>query len=443
MDAPISKRLTAEIARNDAEAEIRISWVQLVLALFFSALYIVAPRAEGGSMFNIVPAALGIYIAFVSLRIGLAHARRLRPWFLIISIYVDIGLIAGLIYSFHIQYGQPAAFYLKVPTILYMVLLISLRALRFDPFYVVLSGLTAATAWGMLALYAIVIDPDTAGITRNYVEHLNGNMILIGAEIDKMIVIVAVTTVIAYALVRARRLLFTAVADHAAVGNLSRFFTGDVAKLVGSEDPENLRAGYGRSREIAVVFVDVRGFTPLSQSLGPQRSVELLSHYHAVIVPVIVKHSGSVDKFLGDGILVSFGAIEESQTMAADALRFLEALPVVERQLNARLDEHRFGVTVHLGGAMASGTALVGIVGDDDRLEHTVIGDPVNDAAKLEDMNKALGTVSIAFGAAWERGIEQGYQPITRPKGRPSRPVPGLKGEHDIVMIAERGTASV
>ena len=78
------------------------------------------------------------------LRLVLAHLRRLPYWMLFASVVVDMTLLLGLIWSFHLQYEQPASFYLKAPTLLYVFIFIALRALRFEAGFVVLSGLVAA-----------------------------------------------------------------------------------------------------------------------------------------------------------------------------------------------------------------------------------------------------------------------------------------------------------
>jgi len=98
-------------------------------------------------------------------------------------------LLFGLIWCFHIQYGQPPAFYLKAPTLLYVFIFIALRALRFEARYVLISGFAAAAGWLALVVYAAAFDPRGMAVTRNYVEYMTSARILWGAEIDKVIAI--------------------------------------------------------------------------------------------------------------------------------------------------------------------------------------------------------------------------------------------------------------
>lgn len=429
-------RLAAQIARQDANAEIRISWVQLALVSIFGVLYAILPRAEGTEGFNFVPYSLAGYAAFTLIRLFLAYRDWLSPPILVLSILVDIGLICGLIFSFHIQYVEPASFYLKAPTMLYIFLFIALRALRFDPLYVAITGVFGAIGWFGLLIYAVMFDPAFPGRTRDFPMYISGDMVLFGAELDKILVILAVTGLIAYALVRARRVLFAAVRDQAAVANLSRFFSDDVATIVGSEDPDRLRAGYGVDREAAILMVDLRGFTSLSNDLSPDAAVSVLARYHAHVVPEIRKAGGAIDKYLGDGVLATFGAVQPSQTAAADALRAIYRVLAAVEMCNAEFAAEGRDLVLNVGCATAFGPVVVGIVGDERRLEHTVIGRPVNAAAKLEDHNKRVGSRALTDRATYDAASAQGFRQTVPPEVLDDAAVAGLEGAQTLVVLA-------
>ncbi|MCB1490781.1 MAG: adenylate/guanylate cyclase domain-containing protein [Rhodobiaceae bacterium] len=437
MRASIPARLAREIARQDAGAEIRISWVQLGLLAVFSILYAIAPRAEGTMGFNSVPYFLSAYGVASLIRLALAYRNWLFPPLVVLSILIDIVFICGLIFSFHIQYHEPASFYLKAPTMLYIFLFIALRALRFDPIYVAVTGTAAALGWAVLVYYAVVIDPDYPGRTRDFPMYVSGNMVLFGAELDKILVILAVTALMVYALVRARRTLVSAVRDQAAVSNLSKFFSAEVATIVGSEDPDLLKAGYGIDREAAIMMVDLRGFTTLSQTLSPDEAVTILARFHAHVVPEIRAAGGAIDKFLGDGILATFGAIHPSDTPAADALRAVDRVLAAVDACNGELAAAGGRHVLRAGCAVAYGTVVVGIVGEEHRLEHTVIGRPVNRAAKLEDYNKTARSRALTDVATLDAARAQGFQPEIAPEPLPGVAVPGLEGMQKLVVLAK------
>ena len=280
------ERVAADIERREAQAERLIGWAQLTAVVFFAVLYAIAPRAEGATGFNFVPVALAAYFVFTVLRLWLSYRFVLPAWFLFLSIFVDVALLMALIFSFHIQYMQHPSFYLKAPTILYVFLFVSLRALRFDPRFVLTAGSVAALGWVCLVGYAIVADMGEMKITRNYVEYLTSNAILIGAEMDKIIAILGVTGILGVALLRARGLLFSAVRGSAAARDLRRYFAPEVARSI-TDGERELAIGEGILRDAAVLVVDIRSFTPTSAQLQPNAVMRILARYQAAVVPAI------------------------------------------------------------------------------------------------------------------------------------------------------------
>jgi adenylate cyclase len=268
-DLPL--RVRAEIDRREETAERLIGWVQLGIVLFFALLYAIAPRAEGASGLNFVPLVLSAYLAFTLFRLVLSYRMRLPQWYLILSIVVDVLLLCGLIFSFHIQYMQHPAFYLKAPTLLYLFLFISLRALRFDPLFVLLSGLIGVFGWLAMLAYAMLSDMGGMHVTRNYVEYLTSNSILIGAEIDKILTIVGVTAILALALHRGRQVLFDAIQGQSAANDLRQFFAPEVAhSITRAEDMP--ATGRGEACHAAILFVDIRSFTTIAEAMELERS---------------------------------------------------------------------------------------------------------------------------------------------------------------------------
>ena len=432
--AGVPLRVRAEIAARETEAERLIGWVQLAMVLFFAALYSLAPRAEGADGFNFVPLALAAYFLFTVLRVALSYRFELPVWYLVVSIVVDVTLLCGLIFSFHIQYAQPATFYLKAPTLMYLFLFIALRALRFDPRFVLITGTLGALGWIALVAYAVTRDMGEMYITRNYVEYLTSNAILIGAELDKIIVIIGVTLCLSVALYRGRRMLLDSVRDHAAAEDLRRFFAPEVAHSITDAD-ETLVAGRGSLREAAVMMVDIRSFTRIAATLPPATVMAVLARYQEAVLGVIARHGGQVDKFLGDGVLATFGAVSPSDTAAADALRAGLELPRIFAGLGpelAALGGRRTCVRARPSPSDRLPPALSGAAG---RLEFTVIGDAVNRAAKLEDANKAQGSIVLTDAATLEAASHQGFDGAAAVL-RPGQTVAGLAAPVDLVVLA-------
>jgi adenylate cyclase len=337
-------------------------------------------------------------------RLWLARAGRMRGPAIFVFTILDFGLLYGLIWSFHIQYAQPPAFYLKAPTFLLVFLFISVRALRFEPWAIVTAGLTAAIGWMLMTIY-VLVSPGRM-ITRDFVTYITSNAVLVGAEVEKVVAILLVTGVLTLAIVRGRRQLVKAAFSSTATQDLSRFFDPDVAHRI--TRAEQLEPGRGEMRRCAVLMADIRGFTRLAAALPPDEVMRLLVDYARRMSMVIAAHGGSIDKFLGDGILATFGCARDTETPAADALNAVLALVDEAAQFKADLaGEGR--TPLDIGFGVVAGTVLFGTVGDQDRLEFTVIGEPVNLAAKLEKHNKQLGACVTIDAATLEQAVSEGF----------------------------------
>jgi adenylate cyclase len=150
-------------------------------------------------------------------------------------------------------------------------------------------------------------------------------------------------------------------------------------------------------------------------------------------VPIIQRHNGAIDKFLGDGILASFGCARPSATYAADALAAVDAVMAEAASWSAA--RRAAGLpAVNVGAAVASGTVLFGAVGDATRLEYTVIGDAVNLAAKLEKHTKVEKVRALAAGDTYALACRQGYG--GEKELRRARAVAGVDTPVDLVVLA-------
>jgi adenylate cyclase len=150
----------------------------------------------------------------------------------------------------------------------------------------------------------------------------------------------------------------------------------------------------GELREVAVVFVDVIGSTGLTMRRRPHEVVELLNRFFAIVVEVVEQHCGWVNKFEGDAALCVFGAPNDSPDAAGDALR-------AARSLNDRLLGDLQGVSAGIG--VSAGPAVAGNIGAQERFEYTVIGDPVNEAARLCELAKQRPERLLASHAVLRR----------------------------------------
>ena len=432
----VPARVLRAIEAQRARSEILTGWVQAIIIGVLATLYFVAPSTSPADIvFRPAPWAIGIYAAFTALRLRLAYAGRLTPPLRAASVIVDMALLTVTIWGFHVEYGQPAAFYLKAPTFAYFFIFIALRTLSFSPAYVLLAGASAALGWLALLLYALGEPGGMALVTRNYVEYMTAAKILVGGEVDKIVSLLLVSGLLALAVLRSRQLLEQAAAVQAAAAQMVRYFPPEVAEQLISAD-ELLKPGQGEAREAAAMFIDLRGFTRLAETLTPRQLIGLVGEFQHLAVPIIQRHHGAVITYLGDGIMVTFGAVRPTQTYAADALRCTEALIDGIGHWVAQSCA-RANCTPEVGIGVDVGTVICGTIGDEGKLEYAVLGEPVNRAAKLQVHTKESGVRALTTRSALDKARAQGYDGARSsevPGG--ARSVAGLDAPLNLVAIA-------
>lgn len=159
-------------------------------------------------------------------------------------------------------------------------------------------------------------------------------------------------------------------------------------KILQSDTPLKLE---GERKKVTVLFSDIRQFTQLAENLPPEEVVNLLNEYFEVMIEVIFSHSGTLDKFIGDGIMAEFGAPLEDENQEEHAI---EAAMHMQKELEKLSDrwEKENKPRVQMGIGIHTGEAVLGNIGSERRTEYTAIGDTVNVASRLEQATKILKT---------------------------------------------------
>jgi len=169
----------------------------------------------------------------------------------------------------------------------------------------------------------------------------------------------------------------------------SSYVSPDVVEIM-TENPDKLKLG-GETREITIIFTDIRGFTTLSEGLKSEDVVYMLNQLNSPLTHAILKHKGLLDKYIGDAIMAIFNApvnISNHADMACKAS--LEMIDIV-RKVNEKFKAEGLP-SVDIGIGINTGMATVGNIGSDVRFDYTAIGDPVNLASRLEGLNKIYKT---------------------------------------------------
>ena len=184
--------------------------------------------------------------------------------------------------------------------------------------------------------------------------------------------------------------------EEVARANYSRFLPEYVVKQM-LENPESFKLG-GTSQNITILFADIRGFTRISEHAPPEKIVSLLNRYFSAMTEIIFAHGGTLDKYLGDGLMALFGAPTATPDDASNALNAAVAMQRRLLGINRELrDEGLQEIGVGMG--LHTGEAIIGYIGSDRRSEYTAIGDTVNTSSRLES-NARGGEILISDATA-------------------------------------------
>ncbi len=211
----------------------------------------------------------------------------------------------------------------------------------------------------------------------------------------ELISAVAAQTAVAVETIKAHKRLAR---EEVARANYSRFMPEYVVKQL-LENPDSFRLG-GINQKITVLFADIRGFTTLSEKENPEKIVGLLNKYFTAMSEIIFAYGGTLDKYIGDGLMALFGAPTASPEDSKNALKTAVAMQKRLKILNEELAVEGFS-RIEIGIGLHTGIATIGYIGSEQRSEYTAIGDSVNIASRLEQ-NAGGGQILISEATAAE-----------------------------------------
>jgi adenylate cyclase len=189
--------------------------------------------------------------------------------------------------------------------------------------------------------------------------------------------------------------------------NLERFMSPNVARMVEHYFSQHGQLWEPQELLVSVLFTDVKGFTSLSEALSPREVQDLLNEYLHEMTEVVFRHNGTLDKYIGDGVMAVFGAPKLPDDVHSNAIQAVDAaLDMIEahRRLIERLDP---GKSFSFRIGVNTGPVYAGFFGTKQRLEYTVIGDTVNTASRLESMAELN---SVLIGEATRKAIGDTFE---------------------------------
>ena len=282
-------------------------------------------------------------------------------------------------------------------------------------FFVLLSGATLTYSWRTViavgtwtsALWIVGIawvwwqpDRDPAltariaaaiGSDQRLIQLISPNSIVFDARIQEIVVLMIVAVTLAVAVRRGNDLLIRHAAVERERGNLARYFSPNVVEELARND-EPLKQV--RTQNVAVLFVDIVGFTAFADARTPEEVVRTLRDFHALMEQEVFRHNGTLDKYLGDGLMATFGTPFVGKADASNALRCAQAMiAAADRWNNQRKTAGETPIRVSFG--LNYGPVVLGDIGL-TCLEFAVIGSTVNAASRLEALTRALDCALVA-----------------------------------------------
>ncbi|MEM9206147.1 MAG: adenylate/guanylate cyclase domain-containing protein [Pseudomonadota bacterium] len=216
---------------------------------------------------------------------------------------------------------------------------------------------------------------------------LDPNGLQFGVRAQEMIVFFLVAGILAIKGWRTNQLLAQQADIAAERANLSRYFPSNLVDVLASTDHD---IGAVRTQNVAVLFTDIVGFTQFAEQHSPQEVMALLRRYHEFVERSIFQNGGTLDKYIGDGVMATFGTPETSPDDAANALNAAQQLMNETQAFND--DRQSKGLKpIHISIGLHYGPVILGDIGPERRLEFAVVGDTVNVASRLEASTRELG----------------------------------------------------
>ena len=205
-------------------------------------------------------------------------------------------------------------------------------------------------------------------------------------RVQEVVVIILVAGILAIKGYRSNLMLMKQADISAERANLSRYFPSSLVDVLASTDHD---VGAVRSQDVAVLFTDIVGFTEYAERNDANEVMDLLRKYHALVERAIFENSGTLEKYIGDGVMATFGRPETSPEDAANALQCARDIIKANDEFNLlRETEDKEPVRISIG--IHYGAVILGDIGPERRLEFAVVGDTVNVAARLEAETRNL-----------------------------------------------------
>ncbi len=278
----------------------------------------------------------------------------------------------------------------------FYVLLVGL-AFGYQPKLVIWGGITGALAWGGAVTWIALLPstvlkfPGRAGDEVILSQYALPNMVDLNRPIQDIAVYLIVASLLALVVARSRQLVEKQAALERERGNLARYFPPATVDRLARQDQALAQV---REQTVAVLFADLVGFTRWAERHTPHEAIGLLREVHARLEDEVFRRNGTLDKFIGDGLMATFGTPDPGPRDAINGLQCVRSIVDDFAAWNERRKE-RGKAPIEIAVGLHYGEVVVGNIGTDRRLEFAVLGDTVNVASRLEALTRELNCTAL------------------------------------------------
>lgn len=385
--APKPLGVESALEQTERRGEVLAASSRILIAgtLLFAAW---SAKSAGPASYPLVMLSL-LYASISMLGLLAVFAKLFHPSLPYAFVMLDSAAIAGALTMQARMHGMGLSHEFSLPIFSLSFVVLIHAALRYRPSLIVLGAGTFASLLILLPMLpSHHVEMHEAGTNSNALAKAWQQ----GMELHDIgflpLIFLGLAVVLLYYIVRRTRgLARLALLDGQRVAQLTRFFSPAVAnQLVTEHYGEDSR---GRRQKIAILFVDIRGFAQLSEHMPPEKVTDLLASFRDVVCQTVFDHGGTIDKFIGDAVLAVFGT---PSSKIDDAKRATQAAFEISRAVrkwrDQRVEDGEPGALVGIGGHY--GEVFVGVIVSGHILEHSVIGDSVNVAQRLERVTRDL-----------------------------------------------------
>lgn len=336
----------------------------------------------------------------------------------------------------------PVAMQFHLGNFLYFFVLLAAATLAYSWRTVITMGVCVSALWSAAVFWASFQPVDHA-MTERLREAVGGDERLLryidpsnlnpGLRIEEIVVFLIVSVTVALAVRRSNNLVISQAAVERERTNLARYFSPTVVEELAHND-EPLKQV--RTQNVAVLFVDIVGFTSFADGKSPEEIIHTLRDFHGLMEHQVFEHDGTLDKYLGDGLMATFGTPFTSERDASNALRCAQAMIVTIEDMNrGRVENGEQPIRASFG--LHYGPVVLGDIGM-HRLEFAVIGSTVNAASRLEALTRQLDCMLVASGDLVARARQETDFDIERARlvQHPAQVVRGIEQPIEIWVQA-------